>query len=66
MQANVVMIDAGMAEVAISVVRQSLMKPRIVSETRPAAQQVELDLLDAPVMKIDWSRTVCTRSRCSA
>ena len=38
MQAKVAMIEAGMAEVAMRVVRQSLMKPRIVSETSTAAR----------------------------
>ena len=38
MQANVATIDAGIAEVAISVVRQSLMKARIVSETSPGSR----------------------------
>ena len=62
MQANVAMIDAGIAEVAMSVVRQSLMKPRIVSETRPAAsRRWNWTSSMLRLMKIDWSRTVCTR-----
>ncbi len=36
MNANVAMIDVGIASVAISVVRQSRMKSRIVTATRSA------------------------------
>ena len=62
MQANVAMIDAGIAEVAIRVVRQSLMNPRIVSETRPAARsRWNWTSSMLRLMKTDWSRTVCTR-----
>ena len=41
------MIEVGIARVAMSVVRQSRMKSRIVAETSTAGeQQVELHLLD--------------------
>ena len=47
MNTKVAMIDVGIASVAMTVVRQSRMKSRIVSETSTRAEeQVQLDLVD--------------------
>ena len=61
MKAKVAIIDVGIESVAISVVRQSRMKRRIVRLTRTAARRrwtctswIEFS------MKRDWSRMICT------